>query len=249
MNDARILAAVESKRSATFATLHFVHDHPELAHGSTSASVTSLTCWRAPVSRSSAGSIAGMLTAFRGTLFGGRVGRSVGLVALRGSPASSELPPLPLSKTLLVSSLPPTSQEAVPAAVGRRRRSREPCQKTSLDVAVVARTTDESEMCPRVFRQATMSVLQAFRGSPLTDSNRRPPPYHFSGETIPSPVRLESPRTAPNLSPQSVPKMALICPDSVCAASPQAPAGGAHPMAVQSEPPPWPLTVFSPPLG
>lgn len=81
MNDARILAAVESKRAVAFATLHFVHDHPELAH-------EEHECFRylADVLEGAGleveRGIAGMSTAFRATLLGGRAGRSVGLVAL-----------------------------------------------------------------------------------------------------------------------------------------------------------------------
>ena len=44
----------------------------------------------------------------------------------------------------------------------------------------VARTADVSVMCPRVRRvgNTTIADLQALYRSPLTDSNRRPPPYH-----------------------------------------------------------------------
>jgi metal-dependent amidase/aminoacylase/carboxypeptidase family protein len=81
VNDERILAAVESSRSAALATLQFVHEHPELAH-------EEHECFRFLASAfEDAGlaverGIAGMSTAFLATLVGGKPGGSVGLVAL-----------------------------------------------------------------------------------------------------------------------------------------------------------------------
>ena len=81
MDDKRVLAAVESKRDAALEAHRFVHDHPELAHEEHECArhlAGVLETAGLGVERG----IAGMDTAFRATLTGGRAGRSVGLVAL-----------------------------------------------------------------------------------------------------------------------------------------------------------------------
>jgi metal-dependent amidase/aminoacylase/carboxypeptidase family protein len=81
LSDERILAAVESRRPAALETLRFVYQHPELGH-------EEHECCRHLVETLERGGLeiqraaAGMPTAFRATLAGGRPGRSVGLVAL-----------------------------------------------------------------------------------------------------------------------------------------------------------------------
>jgi metal-dependent amidase/aminoacylase/carboxypeptidase family protein len=81
VNDARILAAVESKRDIALATHRFVHQHPELAHEEHECSR-----YLADVLESAGFEIergvAGMSTAFRATLAGAAPGGSVGIVCL-----------------------------------------------------------------------------------------------------------------------------------------------------------------------
>ena len=59
--------------------------------------------------------------------------------------------------------------------------------------------------------------LSTMRGRFAFIERFRPQIQSFSREAIPCPARLESPREAPNLSPKSVPKMAFIYGDGVCA--------------------------------
>jgi metal-dependent amidase/aminoacylase/carboxypeptidase family protein len=81
VNDAAILAAVDSKRDAALATHRFVHEHPELSHEEHECArylCDMLEKAGLEVERG----IAGIETAFRATLGGGGGGGSVGLVAL-----------------------------------------------------------------------------------------------------------------------------------------------------------------------
>lgn len=81
MNEAEILAAVDSKRDAAFAAHHFVHEHGELSHEEHECArylCDALEQAGLEVERG----VAGMETAFRATLVGAHPGRSVGLVSL-----------------------------------------------------------------------------------------------------------------------------------------------------------------------
>jgi metal-dependent amidase/aminoacylase/carboxypeptidase family protein len=81
VNDERILAAVESKRSAALATHRFVHEHPELSHAEYECArhiTSTLESAGLEIERGTAG----METAFTATVTGARPGRSVGLVCL-----------------------------------------------------------------------------------------------------------------------------------------------------------------------
>ena len=106
------------------------------------------------------------------------------------------------------------------------------CRKTTRDVAVrraYRRCVRNVSACSR-YRQQQSADLQALQISPLTDSNRRPPPYH-GGFTLreraertaliyrfpcyygiscatraPSSESPEQPSTSSNLSPEPVPR-------------------------------------------
>jgi len=80
-SDAEVLAAVAARRDDALRTVRFIHANPELAHEERECS--------AHLARALAGhgfgvelGVAGMATAFRATLDGGRPGRTVGLVAV-----------------------------------------------------------------------------------------------------------------------------------------------------------------------
>src|SRR6266508_3978674 len=107
-------------------------------------------------------------------------------------------------------------------------------KRGSLPTRVVSHQASRARKCPRVPDVCKVGKgrrhLQAFRGSPLTDSNRRPPPYHggsgfcytanklrllvrfpcnaarCSANRTPSSKRLEPSRKTLNLSPKPVPK-------------------------------------------
>ena len=81
MNDASILAAVESKRDVALATHRFVHEHAELSHEEREC-VRYLCDVLEEAGLAVERGVAGMPTAFRATLTGGLPGGSVGLVAL-----------------------------------------------------------------------------------------------------------------------------------------------------------------------
>ena len=81
MNDAEILAAVDSKRDAALAAHRFVHEHPELSHEEHECARYLCDTFEKAGLEVERG-IAGIETAFRATLGGGGAGRSVGLVAL-----------------------------------------------------------------------------------------------------------------------------------------------------------------------
>lgn len=81
MNDGQILAAVDSKRDAALAAHRFVHEHPELAHEERECARYLCGVLEEAGLEVERG-VAGMDTAFRATLAGGRAGPSVGLVLL-----------------------------------------------------------------------------------------------------------------------------------------------------------------------
>jgi hypothetical protein len=81
VNDASILAAVESKRDVALATHRFIHEHPELSHEEREC-VRYLCDVLEEAGLAVERGVAGMPTAFRATLTGGLPGGSVGLVAL-----------------------------------------------------------------------------------------------------------------------------------------------------------------------
>jgi metal-dependent amidase/aminoacylase/carboxypeptidase family protein len=81
VNDAQILAAVDSKRDAALAAHRFVHEHPELAHEERECARYLCGVLEQAGLEVERG-VAGMDTAFRATLAGGRAGASVGLVSL-----------------------------------------------------------------------------------------------------------------------------------------------------------------------
>lgn len=79
--DADLLAAVDAQGGALRETVRFVHDHPELGHEEHQCS-TYLCATLAGAGLEIERGLAGMETAFRATLRGGRAGLSVGLVCL-----------------------------------------------------------------------------------------------------------------------------------------------------------------------
>src|SRR5512141_3437830 len=81
LENEQILSAVESKRDAALATHRFVHEHPELAHEERECA-RYLCDVLDEVGLEVERGVAGMGSAFRATLTGGRPGPSVGLVAL-----------------------------------------------------------------------------------------------------------------------------------------------------------------------
>ena len=81
MNDAAVILAVEAQREAALEAMRFVHAHPELAHEERECSAYLCTVLERAGLEVESG-VAGMETAFRATLRGGRAGRSVGLAAL-----------------------------------------------------------------------------------------------------------------------------------------------------------------------
>src|SRR5579863_4268651 len=78
--DAELIAAVAAQRPAIAATVAFVHAHPELAHEEHRCAAHLAGRLRDGGLEVEAG-IAGLATAFRAVLAGGRGGRRVGLVA------------------------------------------------------------------------------------------------------------------------------------------------------------------------
>ena len=81
LENEQILSAVESKRDAALEAHRFVHEHPELAHEERECARYLCDVLEEAGLEVERG-VAGMDTAFRATLAGGRAGSSVGLVAL-----------------------------------------------------------------------------------------------------------------------------------------------------------------------
>jgi len=81
VNDAAVLGAVEAQRDAALAAMRFVHAHPELGHEERECSAYLAGALEQAGFEVDRG-IAGMETAFRAVLGGGRPGRSVGLACL-----------------------------------------------------------------------------------------------------------------------------------------------------------------------
>jgi len=81
IDDATVLAAVDSQRDALREAMRFVHEHPELGHEEREcAAYLGETLVGGGLALEQG--IAGMDTAFRATLTGGRPGRAVGIVCL-----------------------------------------------------------------------------------------------------------------------------------------------------------------------
>ena len=81
ITDKEMMAAVEAEASTAREVMGFVHDHPELGHEEHACSAYLAQRLEAAGFAVERG-IAGMATAFRATLTGARVGRSVGVVML-----------------------------------------------------------------------------------------------------------------------------------------------------------------------
>lgn len=79
--DSEVIEAVAAQREAIAQTVAFVHAHPELAHEEW-ACAAHLAARLSDAGFDVQEGIAGLATAFRARLGGGRAGRTVGLVAL-----------------------------------------------------------------------------------------------------------------------------------------------------------------------
>jgi metal-dependent amidase/aminoacylase/carboxypeptidase family protein len=81
IGDMDVIAAVAAQRPTIADTVAFVHAHPELAHGEHRCAAHLVGRLQDAGLRVEEG-VAGLGTAFRAALVGGRAGRRVGIVAL-----------------------------------------------------------------------------------------------------------------------------------------------------------------------